>query len=47
MSQASRTPVKICRLIGWSQLRYEGRITGELAGDAVTLEGLGQLAVGA
>jgi ABC-type sugar transport system ATPase subunit len=26
---------------------YEGRITGELAGDAVTLEGLGQLAVGA
>jgi ABC-type sugar transport system ATPase subunit len=26
---------------------YEGRITGELAGDAVTLEALGQLAVGA
>jgi ABC-type sugar transport system ATPase subunit len=26
---------------------YEGRITGELAGDGVTLEGLGQLAVGA
>jgi ABC-type sugar transport system ATPase subunit len=26
---------------------YEGRITGELAGDAITLEGLGQLAVGA
>ena len=26
---------------------YEGRVTGELAGDAVTLEGLGQLAVGA
>ena len=25
-SQASRTPVKICRLIGWSQLRNEGRI---------------------
>jgi len=26
---------------------YEGRITGELAGDAITLAGLGQLAVGA
>jgi ABC-type sugar transport system ATPase subunit len=26
---------------------YEGRVTGELAGDAVTLEALGQLAVGA
>jgi ABC-type sugar transport system ATPase subunit len=26
---------------------YEGRITGEVAGDAVTLEALGQLAVGA
>jgi ABC-type sugar transport system ATPase subunit len=26
---------------------YEGRVTGELAGDAITLEALGQLAVGA
>ena len=26
---------------------YEGRVTGELTGDAVTLEALGQLAVGA
>jgi len=26
---------------------YEGRVAGELAGDAVTLEALGQLAVGA
>ena len=25
-SQASRTPVKICRRIGWSQLRNDGRI---------------------
>jgi ABC-type sugar transport system ATPase subunit len=26
---------------------YEGRVTGELVGEAVTLEALGQLAVGA
>jgi len=36
--------VRICDRVYYV---YEGRVTGELAGEAVTLEALGQLAVGA